>query len=147
MVSGHLKTDFFILCIKCMSIWESACNRKKFMRPVRFSRNQILRWNLACRMFIKECFWTEHLWKGWEEAGLAERETELQFRPSYFLGHSSGHQSCFILNGNVWTHTPNLHQPRKWAARGMAWLYNEKVRAETKFSLEEYLDGISPCSP
>ena len=55
------------------SIWEFTCNRKKFMKPVRFSRNQILRWSLACRMFIKECFWTEHLWKGGEGSRIARR--------------------------------------------------------------------------
>lgn len=79
-------------------MWEFVCNRKKFMMLIGFSRNQTLRWRLACRMFTKEYFWPQHLWKGGEGKRIGKRRiwAAMQAFPLPWLPHR--HQSWSTLD-------------------------------------------------
>ena len=67
--------------------------------------------------------------------------------PPAALVNPIGHQNCSIMKQNGWTLNPQPPSAMKVGCSGNGMILNEEARAERNFSLEEYLDGISPCSP
>ena len=117
-----------------LSIWEFAHNRKKFMKPIKSSRIQILRWSSGCRMFVKEYFGAEHLWKGGEGSRIGRRRiwAAMQVLPLLWL------TPLDIRIVPYWSKmagplTRSLHQPWKWAALGMAWSWMRRPELKEIF--------------
>lgn len=113
-----------------LSIWESAYNRKKFMMLVDFSRTQTLRWRLVCRMFTKECFGAQHLWKGGEGRRIGKRRiwAAVQALPLPCRLHSTS------LLVHIGPKGLDLYTPWKWAGcSGNGMMLDEEARSWEKF--------------
>lgn len=133
MASGHLKTAIFILCTKIYPCKEFTCNRKKFMKPVRFSRNQILRWSLG--MQILQCLSAFGLNISGKEGEQSCQKEKLSFSSDPPSAWSTPLDIRVVSHWikSAWTCTPNPHQPSSGLLLGMAWSWNERPESWNNF--------------